>query len=389
MITPLPEAVTHGAETDAATTKVRRFARRWWWVGILAVLLVTLAVYNATRQDDTRFLGIGNPGPQGGMALANILEDQGVSIVSATAVSQLEELADGDTTVFLLGWDTLDDDEREAISGIDADVVIAGSPYGTLDGLTAAVENSPYGTTTSIAAQCSDPDATAAARISPSRGAVTAVDANAVEICFPSQDDAGLYAAWEQAGHHWRYIADVSIGTNRTLADDGNAALMLRALGGNERLVWFEHVITPESVIGGTASDLPPWGEPALAIGVLAIFAAALWQGRRMGRVVIEPLPVVVLPGEAVRGRARLYRSSKSVAHAAASLRAGTVSRITTRLGLGSATSPQTIINAVAQSSGRPYDHVGPLLYGQPPANETELVRLANDLTALEREVHP
>ena len=90
-----------------------------------------------------------------------------------------------------------------------------------------------------------------------------------------------------------------------------------------------------------------------------------------------------------MRGRARLYRSAKAADHAGATLRAGTITRLVKRLGLGGTTSPQSLITAVANSSRRPYDQVGALLYGPPPASETELVTLANELAELEREVHP
>lgn len=388
MITPLPEAAIDSSPTRSSSSKFAGFVRRWWWVWVLVVALTALAAYNSTRQTDTSPMGLGNHEAGGAMALGNILRDQGVDIVEASSLVELERYADGDTTVFLLGWLTLEDAEREAIAALSADVVIAGSPYDSLVGLTNAVETSPIGTNSPTTAQCADPDASAASRISSSTGGVERTGMDVVELCFPSQDGAGLFAAWQQSGHTWRYIADVSIGSNERLDSDGNAALMLRSLGENQRLVWFEHRLTPESV-GGGATALPPWGEPALAIGAVTLFAAALWQGRRMGRVVIEPLPVVVLPGEAVRGRARLYRASKSIDHAARSLRAGSISRLVNRLGLGHQASPDSVISLVSSTSGRPYDRVGPLLYGAAPATEKDLVTLANELAILEREVHP
>ncbi len=388
MITALPEATSESSPIESAPAKVRRAARRWWWVFALAVVLIALSALNATRGTDTNWMSIGNTDPNGAMALANILGDQGVEIVEATSVLELEEYADGETTVFLVRWDSMGPDEREAVAALDADVTIAGSPWGTLATLTEAVETSPLGTTGVTFAQCADPDATAASRISASRGAVDVLPGGQAELCFPSSEGAGLFASWEQAGHTWRYIADASIGTNEQLAEEGNAALMLRSLGGNQRLVWFTHRTPSESLTGGP-SELPPWGEPLVAVGALTLLAGAIWQGRRMGRVVIEPLPVVVLPGEAVRGRARLYRSAKAPNHAGSTLRAGTITRLVKRLGLGGTTSPQSLIAAVAAQARRPYDQVGALLYGPLPASETELVTLANELAELEREVHP
>ncbi|MDN5559779.1 MAG: DUF4350 domain-containing protein, partial [Ruaniaceae bacterium] len=136
MITALPEAEIESSPTESALTKVGRFARRWWWVCALAVVLIALAAYNAARETNTNWMSIGNNTANGAMALANILGDQGVEIVEATSLLELQEYADGDTTVFLLQWSTLDPAERQAVGSLNADVTIAGSPFDTLGDFT-------------------------------------------------------------------------------------------------------------------------------------------------------------------------------------------------------------------------------------------------------------
>ena len=42
-----------------------------------------------------------------------------------------------------------------------------------------------------------------------------------------------------------------------------------------------------------------------------------LWRGRRLGPLVVEPLPVVVKAVESTQGRGRLYRRVRDRAHAA------------------------------------------------------------------------
>ena len=67
----------------------------------------------------------------------------------------------------------------------------------------------------------------------------------------------------------------------------------------------------------------------------LAIALLALWQGRRLGPLVAERLPVVVRASETVEGRGRLYRSRRARDRAADALRTATLQRMLPRLGLG------------------------------------------------------
>ena len=121
-----------------------------------------------------------------------------------------------------------------------------------------------------------------------------------------------------------------------------------------------------------------------LAVAVLLL---ALWRARRLGPVVVEPLPVVVRAAETVEGRARLYRRSGARGHGsrgAARRRPGPAG---TALGLPRRAEPPAVVAAVAGRSGRTGPDVAALLYGAAPADDGALVRLADDLDALEREV--
>ncbi len=115
---------------------------------------------------------------------------------------------------------------------------------------------------------------------------------------------------------------------------------------------------------------------------------AALWRARRLGRVVTEPLPVVVRSAETTRGRGRLYRRSRSYGHAAASLRAGAATRTARRLGLPHSAGAPAVIDALARATGRTPEDVGALLYGPPPTGDAGLTDLARRLDELESEVH-
>ena len=66
---------------------------------------------------------------------------------------------------------------------------------------------------------------------------------------------------------------------------------------------------------------------------VIALALLALARARRLGRLVVEPLPVVVRAAESVEGRARLYRSGNARGRAADALRAGPRDRLAPRAG--------------------------------------------------------
>ncbi len=120
---------------------------------------------------------------------------------------------------------------------------------------------------------------------------------------------------------------------------------------------------------------------------LIAVVLLALWRGRRLGPVVSEPLPVVVRAAEAVEGRARLYRRGRARDSAATALRESSLARLIPLLGLPSGPDPPAVVDAVADRTGPVCRCARRLLYGAAPSDDQSMVRLADDLDALEREV--
>jgi hypothetical protein len=102
---------------------------------------------------------------------------------------------------------------------------------------------------------------------------------------------------------------------------------------------------------------------------------------------VSEPLPVTVRAAEAVEGRSRLYRASRSRGTAAEALRAGARDRLARRLGLGPETTREGMVAAVVARTGSDPVAVDALLYGAAPGGDEALVVLADDLDLLILEV--
>ena len=120
----------------------------------------------------------------------------------------------------------------------------------------------------------------------------------------------------------------------------------------------------------------------------MATLATLLWRGRRLGPLVVEPLPVSIKAVESTQGRGRLYRRVHDRGHAVGILRAATSRRLATRLRLPPGLDSPLLVEAVARATGADPWSVHDLLVGRQVADDAALTRLAADLAALEKEVH-
>ena len=186
--------------------------------------------------------------------------------------------------------------------------------------------------------------------------------------------------------------ADQAFTNDQVLRAD-NAAVALRLLGQDRRLVWYVPSLADLAAGEGVTltSLLPRWIFPGLWVAALALVAMVVWRGRRLGALAAEPLPVVVRAVETTRSLGRLYRRAGDRAHAAAALRRSARARCAERLRLGSHVDPASLVREVARRTGRPEAEVAHLL--DPPATDLgpptdrDLITLANDLAELDREV--
>ncbi|SQD93906.1 conserved hypothetical protein [Parafrankia sp. Ea1.12] len=164
--------------------------------------------------------------------------------------------------------------------------------------------------------------------------------------------------------------------TNERLDETGNAALALGLLARTPRLEWVTPVVAAEDAVGTKGlSELLPDGFWFGSLQLLLVLVfLALWQGRRLGPPIEEPLPVVVRSTETVEGRGRLYAAAHARERAAAALRAGLRARLADRLGIDTAAAgspwhtrgpdPTVLVASVAEQTGRSPMEIGPLLYG-------------------------
>lgn len=396
-----PEAgtVTVTVTGDGSTARSRATSRwrRWRFPLALAALVVLVGLLAALPEPRTSAVPLApdNPAGNGARALAEVLGDQGVEITYVRTTSEAVAAADAGTTLLVTGDALLGLGQMEDVAATRADLVLL-DPTVLLDEVTPGATRSwsgDDGATTTRRAYCTDPDAEAAGTLSSAGPGFTALGPGAV-ACFPTAAGEPGTAAYVVVTGERRVtaFADSRFLMNDAITAEGNAALALRALGRHDRLTWYVPSLNDfgdATETGPALGDLLPPVVPVLALQLLVVAAAAaLWRGRRLGRVVTEPLPVTVRAAETTRGRARLYRRARSYGHAAAALRAGAAARSAHRLGLPRSAGAHAVIDALAQATGRPTEAVAALLYGPPPKNDAGLAQLARELDELESEVH-
>lgn len=358
------------------TTSVSPDARAVWRaaripVAVVVLVLLTGVVLSLARSGgDGRDLDPGSAGPGGSRALARLLAEQGVRVEPVTSSA---DVAARGATLLVTSPALVDDATLRTLTAEAASVVLVAPDQRALDAVAPGMTAGGTLPTTARAPGCALTGAVAAG---PATLGGTAY--RAPVTCY----DGALAASGSLT-----VLGSGDPLTNTALADEGNAALALRLLGGHDRLTWYLPAAGDPGLRTGQESlhDLLPdgWVFGALQLGVSAALFA-LWRARRLGPVVTEPLPVVVRAAETVEGRARLYHRAGARDHAAEALRRATRDRLRPALGLPADAEPEAVLAALAARTGRDAREV---LYGPPPADDAALVRLAGSLDALENEV--
>ncbi len=376
-----------------ATTPTVREAGRWarfWVIAAIVALVVVLVSLFATGAAGPGGppLAATNAGPDGSMALAEVLRDHGITVTETDSmVATRTGAADaGETTILVvddggyLDGAKLRQLERLAsrlivvtptfdqLEALAPEVALAGSVTGTLDADCAVGPVERAGTVTGEG----------------SGYRVIAQGADAV-ACLDSGNDIHSLVLLQRGEKEVVVVGLRDAFTNARVAENGNAAFALGLLGEKPNLVWFLPTIAEASAGPGIAELTPEWIGPVMVLAILTTIAAAFWRGRRLGPLVIENLPVTVRASETMEGRARLYETSSARLRALDALRIGTIDRLGALCGLPRSATTDDVIRAVAAATRRGTAEVAALLRDTEPGNDTELVRLSDELLTLER----
>ncbi|PND55111.1 hypothetical protein CRM90_24540 [Mycobacterium sp. ENV421] len=365
-------------------------SQRWRtgrWIALALIVISAIAAVSA-------FLTAPRPGgrmdpdstsPDGAHALVALLRDRGVDVVVAESVADVEKAARPDSLLLAAEtYNTRGQDLLTRLADVPGDRLLLEPTSRARQALAADVRLGGASMLTSEP-DCDLREANRAGTVQ--LGATDTYEkAGDVDVtrCY-----GGAVVRYQDGGRTVTVVGSADFMTNGGLLSEGNAALAMNLAGDRPRLIWYApQKPEGEGTAGSSLTDLMPDAVNWLVWQLcLVVVLLAVWQGRRLGPLVAEKLPVVVRASETVEGRARLYRSRRARGQAAEALRTATLQRLAPRLGLGPNASPAAVTSAVAQRYAGDPNTLQHLLFGPPPSTDTDLLHLAHALDDIERQV--
>jgi hypothetical protein len=384
----------------AAAGPRARLASRWrpalaiaGFVLLSGVLIALLAPPPASPTDG--YLDPASTQPQGSRALADILTERGTAVIRVTsAAAAVSAIRQGAGTLVITSPELLTRAQLRTLAAGRVNVVIVEPDAAVLAALAPAVTISGFADVRARQPGCGLPAAELAGnadmggiglRLAPGTSGVT---------CYPAGPASLAQYTADGPGGQSRGITVLGTGTpllNQDLARLGNAALALNLLSHRGELAWLVPALSvrplPASGPPSVWSLIPRGAYLVCAELGVALLLTALWRARRLGPLVAEQLPVVVRAAETTEGHARLYQARRSRDRAAEALRRAAIARLAPALGLPSDPAEDALTAEIAVRARVSQARARQLLYGPAPAGDAELVRLADELDALEREV--
>ncbi|WP_396668646.1 DUF4350 domain-containing protein [Microbacterium sp. R86528] len=371
-------------------TSLRTRLAGWTAIGLG---LVALGAIGATLSGigewtQSGLLDPDSSGPNGTRAVVEVLRDHGVDVqVVRDHTAAERELNAAPATLVLLDTPGLSDERLQQIAGAADDIVLVDPRSRTLDLLVDGSTPAGYAPDEAVTPACSFGAAERSGPIAP--GALFTPSISGAS-CYPVGDGWALVSAAHADGVAVAVDAQVLF-TNQHLADNGNAALAINLMGGNDRLVWY--IPGPgDTDLANTDPTLgeltPPWVSPVIVLLLVSGLAAAIWRGRRFGPLVAERLPVTVRASETTEGRARMYAASRDASHAADQLRIAAIGRLSHALRMGAHADARDVADAAASITESDRVDVRRILLDDVPTTDAELVSLSEQLRQLESAVH-
>ena len=376
-------------QTSAVDPTLRQRWRGARWVLLALAVIVAFAALSAYltaprpggRMDPT------STSPEGARALVSLVRDRDVDVVEAPDIAAVEAAARPDTLLVVVQtYHLVDDELLQRLAALPGDRLLVEPTSRTREALAPQIETdgaTPFGGGRQPDCDMREANRAGAARLDMST-AYTASGDIALTRCYD-----GALVRYAADGRQITVVGASEFMTNDALTEEGNAALAMNLTGTQPRMIWYAPQFTEGDTTGGaTLFDLIPeqvWWIVWQLVTVVAL--VALWKSRRVGPLVAERLPVVVRASETVEGRGRLYRARRARDRAAHALRTAALARIVPRLGLGRNADAAAVAHGVAAHSGVPPQSAMYVLFGPPPGDDAELVRLAHELDNIERQV--
>lgn len=370
-----------------ATPRISEYASRGRWIilGIAVLILSALVISLNSGRIDSQRLSIHNPHPEGAMALSEVLKQRGVNVRDIFTTTDAASLTSKDLLVVVNSREMKDKTLREVLD-TRTNILFLGT-FAMTNRLEPYVRSEASSSDKPLPARCDFSPAAKAGTISATRGSLRALRKPS-QACFPLHNEAFAYLQFERTdGFTLEFLSESNLASNQGIVQDSNAAFLLNLLSRARTIGWVqgENLSKP-------GEDSKATFPPAFGGGLIVFFAAllvfALSLGRRLGRVVVEDIPVVVHGAESVFGRAGLYREARSLEAPAMHARSYTARELGETLHLSTLASPEQMVKTISDFDNIPASSVKATLYGEAPRNGTELSELLQRLTDLVQRTH-
>ncbi|MFB6622359.1 DUF4350 domain-containing protein [Streptomyces sp. NPDC056374] len=370
---------------------------------VLALILIGgLALATLRSSDSHGSLDPRSADPTGSRAVAELLRTRGIELNLVTTLDEATAATTPDATLLVTTPDLLTRSQQstlhQAMTGSAGRTILVGAGQPSLDTLAPGVTSSTSTPVENRDPSCTLTEAARAGTVDLGGERYLTAPGSTADSCYPSDGLPTLLRLPGRDTTDTVLLGSPDILHNKRLDQQGNASLALQLLGSRPHLVWYLPSLTDASATADTPDDgttgdflslIPSgwlWGTLQLAIAALL---AAVWRARRLGPLVTERLPVTLRASETTEGRARLYRKANARDRAASVLRTATRTRIAPLLGVPvqDAHSADRLLPALSVRLPETTTDPRHLLFGPAPADDATLIRLADQLDALEREV--
>lgn len=366
----------------------------------LSLLLAGMVIYASMKEELTKEpYDIHSVSSDGVRALAQVLNDHydvSVDQVPSAAKAILAAQQGKPVTIFNAGR-LQNNDFETLLTTSNADITLVGFGYYLLESLAeSGLELQGYNDKPASRGACSI--STKAQTISATGNAIIVRDPQALadsqylgrgpaQLCFAYADGYGYLELPLKSGKTLRIITNPELVTNKYLDKDDNAALALYATGRGSEVAFYNAENADSFNSDQQLKPYPSWLVPLMWQFALLALVWAFIVGRRQGRIVNEPLPVVAQGTETTVGRAGLYQRARASEHSGRILRIATIIRLGQRLGISPNADATLVTQTVSMACNRTAKEIEYILYGPEPASAVELTQLSQALEQLEEEV--
>lgn len=389
------------APVQASAESKKTGSKGWKLLAIaLSLLLAGMVIYASMKEELTKEpYDIHSVSSDGVRALAQVLNDHydvSVDQVPSAAKAILAAQQGKPVTIFNAGR-LQNNDFETLLTTSNADITLVGFGYYLLESLAeSGLELQGYNDKPASRGACSIP--AKAQTISATGNAIIVRNPQALansqylgrgpaQLCFAYADGYGYLELPLKSGKTLRIIANPELVTNKYLDKDDNAALALYATGRGSEVAFYNAENADSFNSDQQLKPYPSWLVPLMWQFALLALVWAFIVGRRQGRIVNEPLPVVAQGTETTVGRAGLYQRARASEHSGRILRIATIIRLGRRLGIAPNADATLVVQTVSMACNRTAKEIEYILYGPAPASAVELTQLSQALEQLEEEV--